>query len=722
MRVAIATFLFLATASLCSAQSSYPMLMDVAPLAVQAGANADHVVTARYNLYGTYQVIVDGEGVTGEPIAEPKKDDPKKVEAKDAKTTEPPKKEERIAQRVRFTARADAQPGVREFRLVTPQGLSTVGQLLVVRDPVVAESGKNDTPEAANVVKLPAAVCGAVEAAEDVDYFKFTVEAGKTLVFHVRSARLEDKIHDLQTHVDPIIALKNSAGVVLAANDNFFFGDPLLSYTFKTAGDYFLEVRDVRYQGNKYWQYCVEINDRPLVATVMPAVVKAGTKATVELVGMNLPVGARGEVEVPADAKPSPRWLVPRMGDASLNPVPVIVAAANVVNESTAAKSTPEAAQDVAVPAIIAGRIDVPSEADRYAFAAKKGELFTFEVCARRAQSNLDSILSVYDEKGKRLVESDDVQIHRWSTSDSFLEGWAAPADGKYVVEVRDLHSRGGAGFTYGLKITRAEPYFLLHADMDKVLLPGQVGGQVFVRCVRKNGFTGEVQLSVEGLPTGVRAECGRILEAGMDGTILFYAEPGTRLSAGEVRIVGTAVHKGVDGKEIKLTATAAPWQEIYQPGGGRGHFPVDRFFVNVCEPLDIVKVKVSPTDVVLKPGESKKLEITIERAPGFDKNITLDLIYKHLASPFGNSLPAGVTIDDKQSKTLLTAKETSGHITITAAKDAKPVEKQLVPAMAQVAINFVMKMSYCGEPLRVTVLPDGPAKPDDTAKPAAKK
>ena len=68
------------------------MLMDVAPLAVQAGANADHVVTARYNLYGTYQVIVDGEGVTGEPIAEPKKDDPKKVEAKDAKTTEPPKK------------------------------------------------------------------------------------------------------------------------------------------------------------------------------------------------------------------------------------------------------------------------------------------------------------------------------------------------------------------------------------------------------------------------------------------------------------------------------------------------------------------------------------------------------------------------------------------------------------------------------------------------------
>jgi hypothetical protein len=28
------------------------------------------------------------------------------------------------------------------------------------------------------------------------------------------------------------------------------------------------------------------------------------------------------------------------------------------------------------------------------------------------------------------------------------------------------------------------------------------------------------------------------------------------------------------------------------------------------------------------------------------------------------------------------------------------------VPVMAQAAINFVMKMSYCGDPLRVSVTP----------------
>ncbi len=48
--------------------------------------------------------------------------------ANDANTAEPPKKPDQPKHKIRFAAKADAQPGVREFRLVTPQGLSTVGQ------------------------------------------------------------------------------------------------------------------------------------------------------------------------------------------------------------------------------------------------------------------------------------------------------------------------------------------------------------------------------------------------------------------------------------------------------------------------------------------------------------------------------------------------------------------------------------------------------------------
>jgi hypothetical protein len=313
-------------------------------------------------------------------------------------------------------------------------------------------------------------------------------------------------------------------------------------------------------------------------------------------------------------------------------------------------------------------------------------------------------VLSIYDETGKRLAESDDQTIYRLSSSDSNIESFVAKADGRYVVEVRDLHQRGGDGFTYALKMRRATPGFQLHADIDKVLIAGDTEGCVFVRALRKHGFAGEIELGVEGLPKGIKADCGRILADGQDGVIVFSAEKGAKPTAAQLRIVGRGVHKDADGKEIVVTDTAAPWQETYMPGGGRGHYPVETFFVSVSKPLDVTQVAVTPTVVKLKPGQSQKVEVTIERAKDFEKSVSLDLMLRHLARPYGDCLPKGVTIDEKASKLIISGKDVKGHITLKAAADAPEVSEQLVPVMAQAAINFVMKIGYCGEPLRVSV------------------
>jgi len=95
---------------------------------------------------------------------------------------------------------------------------------------------------------------------------------------------------------------------------------------------------------------------------------------------------------------------------------------------------------------------------------------------------------------------------------------------------------------------------------------------------------------------------------------------------------------------------------------------------------------------------------VTIERAEGFDKNVTLDVIYKHLNSVYGNSLPKGVSLDAKDSMTLLTGKTSAGHITLTAAKDASAVQRQQTAVMANVSLNFVMKATYSSEPVFITV------------------
>ena len=125
---------------------------------------------------------------------------------------------------------------MRDFRVFTPQGASTVGQLVVGRDPVVAENPDNDTREKAQVVSLPAMICGTIEKAEDLDFYRFKIDAPTSLVFAVQSQRLLNRLHDMQTRVDPLITLRTAAGGVLATSDNHYAGDPLLFHNFTEIG------------------------------------------------------------------------------------------------------------------------------------------------------------------------------------------------------------------------------------------------------------------------------------------------------------------------------------------------------------------------------------------------------------------------------------------------------------------------------------------------------
>jgi hypothetical protein len=119
---------------------------------------------------------------------------------------------------------------------------------------------------------------------------------------------------------------------------------------------------------------------------------------------------------------------------------------------------------------------------------------------------------------------------------------------------------------------------------------------------------------------------------------------------------------------------------------------------------MDVRRITVSSTEVALRPGESRMIEVTVERAPDYKGNITLDMMLQHLETPYGNPLPKGVKVDVAKSKTLLAGGETVGHITVTAAPDAPPVDRQLVPVTVHATINFVMKHTFASAPLYVSV------------------
>ncbi|MBC7821621.1 MAG: hypothetical protein IAG10_32445 [Planctomycetaceae bacterium] len=701
-RLLLAVTLFAALTHAASAQTAFPMLMSLKPVAVQVGTTSEITVNSRYSMHSAESVLITGGGVLAEVVPpEVKKDD---------------KTPNVVALKIRISVAAAAMPGVRDLRVLTVQGVSTVAQLVVVEDPVIIEQAKNDSLAEAQAITLPATVCGCIEKAEDLDYFKFKIESPTSLVFHVRSQRLQDRIHDLQAHSDPILTIRNAQGSTIAAADNVFQGDPFLCHRFEQPGEYFLEIRDVRYTGNQYWEYAVEIHSRPFVRSVFPLAITASKETKFSVIGSQLPADPSVMLTPSSELPLGINRLRLPFSDRPSNPVAVYTTALPTITESAEDNNLPEKVlgdpkseisnlkSQIPLPCVINGRIEAPGDVDCFVFEAKKDDKLSFEVKARRLQSELDSTIRILNDKGATIAENDDLRLGKRGSQDSWIESLSIPADGKYVLEIRDMHLRGGENFVYAIEVTQARPYFNLYADTDKTNLSPGVNGVVWVKVERKNGFTGAVQLHVDGLPAGITAECGRILpDKSVDGCVVFKATPEAGRAVSPLVIRGTAVHAQADSQMIELGATAVPYQETYNPGGGRNHWPVDQHVLAVIPPHDIRGIKLSTTDVTLKPGESKTIDVTIDRAPDFKANVSLDVTMTHLAL-FADTLPPGVTVDGNKSKTLLSNGATQGTITLTAAKNAAPAERQLIGLTANISLNFVVKTTFAAEPVFVTV------------------
>src|SRR5206468_1812153 len=177
---AIALWVATLAASTALAQTSFPMITHVNPVAVQRGKTAEVVVEGQMNFAGCYKALFEGPGVTAEVVSLPQTGQG------------PPPVVKNV--RLKITVADDAPLGVREFRVASLLGVSSVGQLVIVDEPVVPETAANNTAAQAQSLQLPCVVAGRIEAVEDVDYFKFDAKEGETLSFELFCARLQDKI------------------------------------------------------------------------------------------------------------------------------------------------------------------------------------------------------------------------------------------------------------------------------------------------------------------------------------------------------------------------------------------------------------------------------------------------------------------------------------------------------------------------------------------------
>jgi hypothetical protein len=277
---------------------------------------------------------------------------------------------------------------------------------------------------------------------------------------------------------------------------------------------------------------------------------------------------------------------------------------------------------------------------------------------------------------------------------------WKAPADGIYAIQIADLHARGGETLPYVLLAEEASPDFSLTCDPDMINVGP--GGRVplFVRVARRQGFSAAVDLNLDELPPGVSASPLVIPPSMTEGVIVIEATPGAGRESKLLTLKATG-----QGRAGPIVRKASPLEEIYLPGGGRGHFPVHTLALAVTDPSDIT-VDATPGEIVLKPGASAAVDVTITRNPRYEQGVNLAVVLQHLGGVHGNPLPPGVTVKESGSKTLLGPKETKGKVLIEAASNAPACEKVPIAVMGHVSINFVVKTAYCSKPILVTVKP----------------
>ena len=150
----------------------------------------------------------------------------------------------------------DATPGRQELRAATAKGLSNPFALIFSDTPQFNEKEPNSALDQADRVQTPVAINGKIGAKKDYDAFRFRADAGQRIVFDVSASRFGSPL-------DALLTLTDASGNVLVRNDDNAGEDARVDYTFRTAGDYFIILEDLLGRGTDEFGYHLTI-EKPL--------------------------------------------------------------------------------------------------------------------------------------------------------------------------------------------------------------------------------------------------------------------------------------------------------------------------------------------------------------------------------------------------------------------------------------------------------------------------
>jgi hypothetical protein len=565
---------------------------------------------------------------------------------------------------LQITISPDAEPGERELRLATPQGLSNplvfcVGQLPEFSEieafHVNIPPGSNQpqiTQPATNMsITLPATVNGRIKPGlarpqvpprpgqqftpGDADRYRFEAHHGQHVVITASARELIPYLADaVPGWFQATLALYDAQGKELAYDDDFrFHPDPVIHYEVLRDGEYVMEIKDSIYRGREDFIYRISVGELPYVTSIFPLGGRAGAATIVKLSGWNLP--ADKMTMDTKDAGPGIYPLVVRKGETASNALPFMVDTLpeGLEKEPNDARNN---AQRVTLPITVNGRVDQPGDWDVFGFEGRAGQVIVAEVYARRLDSPLDSVLRLTDAAGRQMAFNDDhedkgagLETHH---ADSYIS-CTLPANGTYSIHLGDAQQKGGAEYAYRLRISEPRP------DFDLRVVPSGINagaGQtipITVHALRKDGFSGDITLALRGAPRGFSLS-GAVVPSGQDQVRITLTVPQVQpMGPITVHLEGRAL---IQGQEVRHAAV--PSEDMMQAFAYRHLVPEEDLKIAIRRggagraPL---RIAVDQT-VKVVAGDSVSIPVQVQLPP----NNPFERILLELSEP-----PDGITL-----------------------------------------------------------------------------
>jgi len=258
---------------------------------------------------------------------------------------------------------------------------------------------------------------------------------------------------------------------------------------------------------------------------------------------------------------------------------------------------------------------------------------------------------------------------------DSLLH-FTAPADGDYILRLRDVRKLNGPDYAYRLTIRQPSPDFTLSVSPRNPNVPAGGRIPITVTALRLDDFDGPIEVSVKDMPAGLHATQGVIGAGQVSTTLLLSADGNAHLDhAAPLQVSGRA-HLG------------NLWTE-------RWASPEDKLKMISLAPKPDIVITAETKQVVIEPGGTAEVEVAIQRNNEYGGRVPVEV----------RDLPPGVRVlDVGLNGVLITETENRRKFTLAALPTAHAIDQAIVVTGDIETRADDQQNSYASEPVVLKV------------------